>query len=58
MDKRKILKNCKLFLEISENRGLNNVESALIHLILAVSLLGEEVDINQFLENDEDNKNE
>ena len=54
MDKRKILKNCKLFLEATENSKLSKIELATVHLLLALSLLGEEVDINQFLEkNDE-----
>jgi hypothetical protein len=35
---------------------MSNVEAALIHLVLAASLLGEEVDVdvNQFLEDDKD----
>ena len=54
MDKRKILKNCKLFLEATEKSKLCKIELATVHLLLALSLSGEEVDINQFLEkNDE-----
>ena len=56
MNKKEILKNCKLFLEVTESHGLNNVEAALVHLILAVSFLGEEVDINQFLSEDKNNE--
>ena len=56
MDKKEVLKNCKLFLEVTESRGMSNVEAALIHLVLAASLLGEEVDVdvNQFLEDGKD----
>ena len=54
MNKKEILKNCKLFLEVTENCKLSKTELAMVHLLLALSLLGEEVDVDQFWEkNDE-----